>query len=86
MTKDSDRILCLEINFQNFMENVNEKFDAIMSKLNEMPKTYATKSELESVKQQIIVKWNTKVVWIQTRWALLVAIVSAVWLLLSKLF
>lgn len=37
MTKESERILSLELNFKNFMNNVEEKFDAIIKKLDTIP-------------------------------------------------
>lgn len=77
MTKESDRILSLEINFKNFMKNVEDKFDAIMEKLDTIPWTYATKQELNAVKDEICNNTSTKNVFIQTRWSLIVAIISA---------
>ena len=77
MTKESDRILSLELNFKNFMNNVEEKFDAIMEKLDTIPWTYATKQELNAVKDEICNNRTTKNIFIQTRWSLIVAIISA---------
>ena len=77
MTKETDRILALELNFKNFMQNVDEKFTTIIKKLDDLPQTYATKDELNAVKDEICNNNNTKNIFIQTRWSLIVAIISA---------
>ena len=85
MTKESERILTLELNLKNFMERVEEKFDAIINKLDEMPNIYATKEELKLVKKELCWDKKTKTVRIQTRWAIIVAVVSTLWYILSSI-
>jgi len=85
MTKESDRILALELNFKNFMQNVDEKFTTIIKKLEDLPNTYATKEELNLVKEEICSNTTTKNIWIQTRGSLLVAIISAAAFIITSL-
>lgn len=62
---EKERILTLELNLKNFMERVEEKFDTIIEKLNEMPKIYATKTELQWVKEELAMGNARKVARIQ---------------------
>lgn len=102
MPKDSfsverDRILTLEINFKNFMDQVTEKLDTILEnqenmeiKIDAIPLTYATKLEVDDVRQQIKgIKTEdneTSRLWIQRNWATIIALITAAWAILSNIF
>ena len=91
-----DRILTLEINFKNFMEQVTEKLDTILEnqtnmeiKIDAIPLTYATKLEVEDVRQQVkdirCEDNETARIWIQRNWATIIALITAAWAILSNL-
>ena len=82
----SERILTLELNMKNFMQRVEEKFDTIISKLDDMPNVYATKSELSVIQEEIKTQRWDKRQWVQTRWAIIVAIISWVAYMFSAYF
>lgn len=77
-----DRVLILELNFKNFMDRFDEKIDAILEKVNEVPKTYARKEELSSLCSRLEIieedKINTKQAWAKNRWAISVALISLI--------
>ena len=77
--KESDRILSLEINFENFMKNVEDKFCTILKKLDEFPNIYATKNEVSNLKDDIrTIKSNTnskKLEWIKVWGGWIVALI-----------
>lgn len=78
----SERVLTLEINFKNFMEQVLEKLDYITEKVEDMPRVYATKDEVAAVNNKLnMIDWGkvaTKTEWIKTWWVILVATISFV--------
>lgn len=82
----AERILTLELNVKNFMERVEEKFDTIITKLDDMPNVYATKSELSVIKEEIKTQRWDKRQWVQTRWAIIVAIISWIAFVISSYF
>jgi len=90
MTKDSDRLLSLELNFKNFMGRVEEKFNVIIKKLEDHSELFATKKELEEVKSSIGYDKDSKnkkaLQWIQTRWAIIIAIIGVVGMVLNNLY
>ena len=67
------------------MRTINEKLDNLLVVLNKIPDTYATKAELNMVvselNNQTTIKWER----IKWRWALVVAIVSAIWVVVSTI-
>lgn len=79
--KQWDRILTLEINFKNFMDRIEEKVDAILEIVQDIPNVYAKKEEVNELKNKfkLFESWETsiKVAKIKTWWPIVTTIIMA---------
>lgn len=77
MPNENDRILTLELNFKNFMENVEAKFNTILKKLDEMPTTYTNKVEFWVLCEKVKNIEKQKIARVKNWGMIIVALISS---------